>query len=81
MTGKFFRMEDILPEILFFSSHECDASECQGCKDAGSKIFSDPVIKQIVEEFFVPCAFNTWDRSISKHNKAMRQWSAGLESS
>jgi hypothetical protein len=53
----------------------------QGCKDAGALIFSDPVIQQIAEQYFIPAAFNTWDRSNSKFNAPMRQWSAGLESS
>lgn len=52
----------------------------QGCKDAGA-IFADPDIKRAAEELFVPCAFNTWDRSNPKRNKAMKCWSAGLESS
>jgi hypothetical protein len=53
----------------------------QGCKDAGASIFSDPVIQQIAEQYFVPAAFNTWDRSNSKFNAPMRRWSAGLEGS
>ena len=54
----------------------------QGCKDAGKGIFADPLIKRVVEEFFVPCAFNTWDRnSNSKYSVPMKVWGAGLQSS
>ena len=41
----------------------------------------DPVIKRAAEELFVPCAFNTWDRSNPKRNKAMKTWATGLENS
>jgi hypothetical protein len=40
-----------------------------------------PAIKRAAEELFVPCAFNTWDRSDESRNKAMTQWGAGLASS
>lgn len=52
----------------------------QGCKDAG-RIFADPAIKRVVEEFFVPCAFNTWDRSDPARNAPMIRWGAGLKNS
>jgi hypothetical protein len=52
----------------------------QGCKDAG-KIFADPIVKRAAEELFVPCAFNTWDRSDSKLSIPMKKWGAGLASS
>ena len=52
----------------------------QGCKDAG-RIFSDPIIKRAAEELFVPCVFNTWDRSDSELNQAMHKWGGGLTSS
>jgi hypothetical protein len=32
-------------------------------------IFANPVIKEIAEKYFVPAAFNTWDRSNSNYNK------------
>jgi len=48
-----------------------------GCKDAGT-IFADPVVVKTAEEFFVPCAFNTWDRSNAKYNEPMKKWGAGL---
>eukprot|EP00521_Asterionellopsis_glacialis_P001790 CAMPEP_0195255066 /NCGR_PEP_ID=MMETSP0706-20130129/5422_1 /TAXON_ID=33640 /ORGANISM="Asterionellopsis glacialis, Strain CCMP134" /LENGTH=80 /DNA_ID=CAMNT_0040307853 /DNA_START=114 /DNA_END=355 /DNA_ORIENTATION=- len=46
-------------------------------KDAGT-IFADPVVVKTAEEFFVPCAFNTWDRSNAKYNEPMKKWGAGL---
>lgn len=51
-----------------------------GCKSAGL-IFSDVAVNQIVHDYFVPAAFNTWDRSKSKYNKAHKAWGNGLESS
>ena len=52
----------------------------QGCKDAGS-IFADPIVKRAAEEAFVPCAFNTWDRSVPGWNQPMQRWGAGLANS
>lgn len=52
----------------------------QGCKDAG-RIFADPIVKRAAEELFVPCAFNTWDRSDSRRNRPMKYWGAGLANS
>jgi len=53
----------------------------KGCKEAGAKIFANPVIQQIAEQHFVPAAFNTWDRNDGNYAKAFRQWSAGLAGS
>jgi hypothetical protein len=53
----------------------------QGCKDAGRVIFSHPIIKAVAERYFVPAAFNTWDRSKPQYAQAFRAWSAGLNGS
>jgi hypothetical protein len=55
--------------------------DTKGCKDAGRVIFSHPTIVQIVDEYFIAAAFNTWDRSNSQYNAAFRAWSAGLHNS
>jgi hypothetical protein len=52
----------------------------QGCKSAG-QIFADPKIKRVVEQLFVPCAFNTWDRGNERFNEPMKRWAGRLESS
>ena len=39
------------------------------------------MIQRIVEEYFVPAAFNTWDRSNAQYNQAFRKWSSGLQNS
>lgn len=56
-------------------------SGCRGCQDAGRAIFANPDIQRVVEQYFVPCAFNTWDRHNPKYVKAFQQWSSGLEGS
>jgi hypothetical protein len=58
--------------------------ESQGCQEAGSIIFSDPVLKAIVETYFVPAAFNTWDRHNSPshmYGRAFAHWSGRLKDS
>ena len=52
----------------------------QGCKDAG-RIFADARIKRVAEELFVPCAFNTWDRSNPTWNEPFKRWGGRLKSS
>jgi hypothetical protein len=44
-------------------------------------MFSDPIIKRAAEELFVPCVFNTWDRSDSKLSIPMKKWGGGLTNS
>ena len=39
------------------------------------------MIQHVVEEYFIPAAFNTWDRSNVRYNKAFRVWAGGLQSS
>ncbi|KAL7574657.1 hypothetical protein ACA910_003004 [Epithemia clementina (nom. ined.)] len=58
-----------------------ELSGCQGCQDAGAYIFTNPVIQLVAESFFVPCAFNTWDRYDRNYNMAMRQWAGPLKDS
>lgn len=53
----------------------------QGCKDAGRAIFANKDIQRIAETYFVPAAFNTWDRSNTKYAQAFHKWSGPLANS
>jgi hypothetical protein len=56
----------------------CDAGVA---REAGNTIFSDPLVKKMIQTHFVPAAFNTWDRFNPGHNHAIKRWGGDLAAS